>query len=215
MIIIEQTCRFPSGYNISVIQNYNPCKQLIKLHEVHAMFCCRHFYSVRIESHCRHRSIEFLTTQTDQSKLDILIHYVLIIFKLGTFGGDLVPKDELSKLQLIGTGVDFPSVKNFFNCSLVTHTSPEKHIIIVISECKIVCHSRCAPSLGTNCGAPDQSPSRINRRYRTNRPPSTIKKLADTLISTSSLDSEDGGETFKVEGWMKIPRKLVLFLITF
>ena len=42
------------------------------------MFCCRHFYCVRIEPHCKHRSIEFLTTQTDQSKGDILIDYVLI-----------------------------------------------------------------------------------------------------------------------------------------
>ena len=43
-------------------------------------FCCRHFYCVRIEPHCKHRSIEFLTTQTDQSKRDILINYVLINF---------------------------------------------------------------------------------------------------------------------------------------
>ena len=41
------------------------------------MFCCRHFYRVRIEPHYKHRSIEFLTTQTDQSKGDILIDYVL------------------------------------------------------------------------------------------------------------------------------------------
>ena len=41
------------------------------------MFCCRHFYRVRIEPHCKHRSIEFLTTQTDQSEGDILIDYVL------------------------------------------------------------------------------------------------------------------------------------------
>ena len=45
------------------------------------MFCCRHFYRVRIEPHCKHRSIEFLTTQTDQSKGDILIDYVLNIFR--------------------------------------------------------------------------------------------------------------------------------------
>ena len=41
------------------------------------MFCCRHFYCVQIEPHCKHRSIEFLTTQTGQSKGDILINYVL------------------------------------------------------------------------------------------------------------------------------------------
>ena len=41
------------------------------------MFCCYHFYCVRIEPHCKHRSIEFLTTQTDQSKRNILIDYVL------------------------------------------------------------------------------------------------------------------------------------------
>ena len=29
---------------------------------------------------CRHRSIEFLTTQADQSKRDILIDYVLIFY---------------------------------------------------------------------------------------------------------------------------------------
>ena len=80
LIITKQTCRFPIGYNISVIQNYNSCKQLIKLREVHAMFYCRHFNSVRIESHSRHPSIKFLTTQTDQSKRDILIHYVLKCF---------------------------------------------------------------------------------------------------------------------------------------
>ena len=44
------------------------------------MFCCRHFYRVRIEPHCKHRSIVFLTTQTDQSKGDILIDYVLKLF---------------------------------------------------------------------------------------------------------------------------------------
>ena len=44
------------------------------------MFCCRHFYCVRIEPHCKHRSIVFLTTQTDQSKGDILIDYVLNAF---------------------------------------------------------------------------------------------------------------------------------------
>ena len=53
------------------------------------MFCCRHFYRFRIEPHCKHRSIEFLTTQTDQSKGDILIDYVLkvifILFKDGLF----------------------------------------------------------------------------------------------------------------------------------
>ena len=43
------------------------------------MFCCRHFYRIRIEPHCKHRSIEFLTMQTDQSKGDILIDYVLNI----------------------------------------------------------------------------------------------------------------------------------------
>ena len=31
---------------------------------------------------CRHRSIEFLTTQADQSKRDILINYVLKINKI-------------------------------------------------------------------------------------------------------------------------------------
>ena len=41
------------------------------------MFCCRHFYCIRIEPHCKHRSIKFLTAQTDQSKRDILIYYVL------------------------------------------------------------------------------------------------------------------------------------------
>ena len=46
------------------------------------MFCCRHFYRVRIEPHCKHRSIEFLTTQTDQSEGDILIDYVLNYFFL-------------------------------------------------------------------------------------------------------------------------------------
>ena len=44
------------------------------------MFCCRHFYRVRIKPHCKHRSIEFLTTQTDQSKGDIVIDYVLSLF---------------------------------------------------------------------------------------------------------------------------------------
>ena len=33
---------------------------------------------------CRHRSIEFLTTQADQSKRDILIDYVLIRFSYVT-----------------------------------------------------------------------------------------------------------------------------------
>ena len=50
------------------------------------MFCCRHFYSVRIEPHCRHRSTEFLTTQTDQSKRDILIDYVLMHVNTDTNG---------------------------------------------------------------------------------------------------------------------------------
>ena len=44
------------------------------------MFSCRHFYCVWVEPHCKHRPVEFLTTQTDQSKRDILIDYVPIIF---------------------------------------------------------------------------------------------------------------------------------------
>ena len=40
------------------------------------MFCCRHFHCVRIEPTRKRRCIEFLTTQTDQSKCDILIDYV-------------------------------------------------------------------------------------------------------------------------------------------
>ena len=55
-------------------------KQLTKLLQVHAMFCCRHFQRVRIERHCRHDTTEFLTTRTDQSKRDILIYYDLIDF---------------------------------------------------------------------------------------------------------------------------------------
>ena len=43
---------------------------------------CRPFYCVGIEPHCKHGSIEFSTTQTDQSKRDILIDYVLIFFNL-------------------------------------------------------------------------------------------------------------------------------------
>ena len=42
--------------------------------------CCRHFHCVRIEPTRKRRCIEFLTTQTDQSKCDILIDYVLIVF---------------------------------------------------------------------------------------------------------------------------------------
>ena len=41
------------------------------------MFCYRHFHCVRIEPTRKRRCIEFLTTQTDQSKCDILIDYVL------------------------------------------------------------------------------------------------------------------------------------------
>ena len=41
------------------------------------MFYCSHFYCVRIEPHCKHRSIEFLTTQTDQPKRDILIMFLI------------------------------------------------------------------------------------------------------------------------------------------
>ena len=44
------------------------------------MFYCCHFYFVRIEPHCRHRSTEVLIMQTDQSKRDILIDYVLMIY---------------------------------------------------------------------------------------------------------------------------------------
>ena len=54
-------------------------KQLTKL--VHAMFCCLHFYCVRVEPHCRHESTVYLTTRTGQSKRDILIHYVLLSFR--------------------------------------------------------------------------------------------------------------------------------------
>ena len=53
------------------------CKKLKKRRQVHVVFCCRHFYYVRIKSHCRHRSTELLTTQTDQSKRYVLIDYVL------------------------------------------------------------------------------------------------------------------------------------------
>ena len=55
-------------------------KQLTKLRQVPAMFCCRHFQCVQIKPHCRHESTKFLTTRTDQSKRGILIHYVLIMF---------------------------------------------------------------------------------------------------------------------------------------
>ena len=53
-------------------------KQLTKLRQVYAMFCCRHFYCVLIEPHCRHESTEFSKTRTDQSKRAILIHHVLM-----------------------------------------------------------------------------------------------------------------------------------------
>ena len=73
------------------------------------MFCCRHFYCVRIELHCKHRSIEFLTTQTDQSKRDILIDYVLIIIYI-------VQRRSHKFLQtaddtVLNTGVNFHSVR--------------------------------------------------------------------------------------------------------
>ena len=45
------------------------------------MFFCHHFYCVRIETHCRHRSTKFLTTQSDQSKRDILVGHVLNCFQ--------------------------------------------------------------------------------------------------------------------------------------
>ena len=55
-------------------------KQLTKLRHVHVMFCYRHFYCVVIKPHCINRSATFKTTQTDQSKHDILIGYVLNLF---------------------------------------------------------------------------------------------------------------------------------------
>ena len=64
-----------SIYNcVQDCENENACS------ENFVMFCCRQFYCIRIELHCKHMSIEFLTTQTDQSKRDILIDYVLILF---------------------------------------------------------------------------------------------------------------------------------------
>ena len=59
------------------VQHAPAYKQLTKLRQVPAMFCCRHFWCVRIEPHRRHESTEFLTTRTDHSKRYILFHYVL------------------------------------------------------------------------------------------------------------------------------------------
>ena len=70
------------------------------------MFCCRHFYCVRIEQHCKHRSIEFLTTQTHQTKRDILIDYVLIIDNEAIavqILRDFLPCSQLNVLQPVFT----------------------------------------------------------------------------------------------------------------
>ena len=50
---------------------------------------------------CRHRSIEFLTTQTDQSKGDILIDYVLKIVLLSLKCKKVVPSEGLHFILFI------------------------------------------------------------------------------------------------------------------
>ena len=52
-------------------------KQLTKLRQVHAMFCVAISSGFESNHNCRHESTEFLTTRADQSKHDILVHYVL------------------------------------------------------------------------------------------------------------------------------------------
>ena len=74
VIIIKQTYRFLVWY--SILHNcINSCNGMQATHKTSSMFCCS---VIRIESHCRHRSTEFLTTQSGQSKRDVLIHYLLI-----------------------------------------------------------------------------------------------------------------------------------------
>ena len=60
----------------------------------------------------QHRSIEFLTTQTDQSKGDILIDYVLRIFDLSLPVGDkFFQSDGKWNCQLvIGLGQDLQMI---------------------------------------------------------------------------------------------------------
>ena len=82
MIMIKQTCSFPTSY--SIFQNYNSCTGMQGTHKTSSSTCnvlLSSFLQRSIESHCRQRSTEFSTTQTDQSKCDILIDYVPMSFR--------------------------------------------------------------------------------------------------------------------------------------
>ena len=77
-----QTVKIPYNSIYNCVQNCKNEHACVFRKLCQVIFCCRHFYRARIEPHCKHRSINFLTTQTDQSKGDIFIDYVLKSFSL-------------------------------------------------------------------------------------------------------------------------------------
>ena len=64
------------------------------------------------------------------------------------------------------------------------------------SECGIVCHIKCTPSLQNTCGLPSKFVSHFSSSMQENR-------------SSSARDSafESASGDIKMSGWLKIPRK--------
>ena len=69
------------------------------------------------------------------------------------------------------------------------------------SECAIICHTKCAPSLPNTCGLPSKLASHFNNSTKENRVSSAERD--------SAFDSASGD--VRMSGWLKIPRKYVLF----
>lgn len=72
------------------------------------------------------------------------------------------------------------------------------------SECHVVCHSKCSPSLPNLCGLPNSIVSQYT--MHANNRSSMI--LDDGSVAIDVTD----GYVPKIEGWLKYPRKWVLFM---
>eukprot|EP00795_Rhopilema_esculentum_P015111 gene15111-6292_t len=64
------------------------------------------------------------------------------------------------------------------------------------SECGLVCHSKCAPSLQNTCGLPSKFISHFS---------SSIKGNRGSTVRDEAYESSNGD--VKMSGWLKIPRK--------
>ena len=72
------------------------------------------------------------------------------------------------------------------------------------SECGIVCHIKCAPSLENTCGLPNKFVSHFSSSMQENR---------SSSARDSAFDSASGD--IKLSGWLKIPRKYANLFVEF